>query len=194
MPITYTNRKGLTYYLCKTLTKSGKSRYVFTREPKGEPVEQVPEGYAIRESVNGVVSLVKERPMQIRPEEIAAVERVLARHPSRRNYRVSVKPEQIEIYERVGADPGGLVETLRHEGLLFGDAADKVQATMDRHAQFSPIMRFTLLDADRRQFGAERWCFLGSIDDWIRIDFGPIDKLAQRLIPKLGSDEFFELF
>jgi len=60
MPITYANRKGLTYYLCKTVTKSGKPRYVFTREPKGEPVEQVPEGYAIRESVNGVVSLVNE--------------------------------------------------------------------------------------------------------------------------------------
>jgi len=39
MPVTYTNRKGHTYYLCQGVTKTGKSRYYFAREPRGEPVE-----------------------------------------------------------------------------------------------------------------------------------------------------------
>jgi hypothetical protein len=55
-------------------------------------------------------------------------------------------------------------------------------------------MRFTLIDAEGRTFGVERMCYLGSIDDWIHIDNGPIDRLAERLIPTLGTDEFFELF
>jgi len=41
MPITYTNRKGLTCYLCKSVTKTGKPRYYFAREPEDEPVEEI---------------------------------------------------------------------------------------------------------------------------------------------------------
>ena len=44
MPVAYTNCKGKTYYLCQTVTKKGEPWYFFASEPKGEPVEQVPEG------------------------------------------------------------------------------------------------------------------------------------------------------
>lgn len=101
MPITYTNRKGFTYTLCRGTTKTGKPRYTFSCEPKDEPVEQIPEGYAISESVNGIVSLSKERPNQLRPKEVEAVNAVLARHPLKRKYRVGLKPNRIDIYELV---------------------------------------------------------------------------------------------
>ena len=47
MQVTYTNRKGRTYHLCQGVTRTGKPRYYFAREPKGKPVEQIPEGYEI---------------------------------------------------------------------------------------------------------------------------------------------------
>ena len=68
-PLTYTNRKGRTYYLCQGVTKTGKPRYYFTQKPKDKVLEHIPEGYRISESVNGRVSLVKDRPMQILSEE-----------------------------------------------------------------------------------------------------------------------------
>ena len=62
-------------------------------------------------------------------------------------------------------------------------------------ARFSPIMRFILVDPDERKFTAERWSYLGDIDDWIDIgESESIDNLARRLISKLGTDDFFELF
>lgn len=70
MPVTYTNRKGVTYYLCRGVTKTGKPRYYFAREIKGEPVDEIPEGFTISESVNAVVSLVRDHPSQILPNEI----------------------------------------------------------------------------------------------------------------------------
>ena len=94
MQVTYTNRKGKTYYLCQGLTKKGNPRYYFAREPKDEPVDEIPEGYEIRESVNGVVSLAKERPVQILPEERAAVEAAIGQHPKARNYRADWKSQQ----------------------------------------------------------------------------------------------------
>jgi hypothetical protein len=82
---------------------------------RGSP-DQIPEGYRISESVNGVVSLVKDRPQLILPQEVASVEAVLARHPKGRDYRVAVQKNQIVIYERLGPD----VETL---SAIFGKLA-----------------------------------------------------------------------
>ena len=40
MPVTYTNRKGVTFTLTQTVTKNGKLRYNFAREPvQGQPDE-----------------------------------------------------------------------------------------------------------------------------------------------------------
>src|SRR6266568_8268543 len=106
MPISYTNRKGLTYILDRGQTKTGKPRYYFGRagQSQGEPVTELPPGFTISESVNGVVSLVKDRPSLIQPEEVAAVEAAVQQHPDAHRLRVAVKGNRIEIYERVGPD------------------------------------------------------------------------------------------
>src|SRR6266699_7181737 len=102
MPINYTNRKGLTYTLYRGQTKTGKPRYYFGRPGQGqaELVSELPPGFTISESVNGVVSLVKDRPSLIQPEEVAAVEGAVKRHPEARRYRVAIKHDRIEIYEQ----------------------------------------------------------------------------------------------
>ena len=51
-PVTYTNRKGRTCYLCQGVTKTGRPRYYFTQKPKSKVLERIPEGYRISESVN----------------------------------------------------------------------------------------------------------------------------------------------
>jgi len=196
MPITYTNRKGFTYFLNKGLTKTGKPRYYFAREQKDEPVNEIPQGYQIEESVNGIVSLVKVRPQLIRPEEAASVEDALKRHPKARSYRVAVKHDQIIIYERVGPDANELLD-------IFGQFAvftphrskEHIEEFLNKSAQFTPIMRFIVDDPAQREYHAERWCYRGSIDDWIYAGYsGKISELAKKLIPTLGTDEFYELY
>lgn len=195
MPVTYINRKGYTYYLCRGTTKTGKPRYYFAREIKGEPVEEIPEGYEISESVNGIVSLVKARPAQIRPEEMETVERMVRKHPKASNYRVSVKPNRIDIYERVGPDANDMVTALAQEGLLRAGLAGRIESEIEQYGQFTPVLRFILIDAEARNFGVQRMCYLGSIEDWIDVGItGSVDELARQLIPKLGTDRFFELY
>src|SRR5207244_10027952 len=91
MPLSYTNRKGVTYTLYLGQTRTGKPRYYFGRpgQGQGEPVTELPPGFTISESVNGVVSLVKDRPALIQPEEVSAVEAALQRHPEGHRYRVA---------------------------------------------------------------------------------------------------------
>jgi hypothetical protein len=196
MPVTYTNRKGHIYYLCQGTTKTGKLRYYFARESKAGSPDQIPDGYRISESVNGVVSLIKDRPQLILPQEIAIVEAVLARHPKGRDYRLAVHKNQMIIYERLGPDVESLSAIFEKFSPLPSVIMTKrLQEQLDKMARFSPILRFRLVNPEERKFYAERWSYFGDVDNWINIDeAGKLDKLVRRLIPKLGTDNFFELF
>jgi hypothetical protein len=199
MPVSYTNRKGVTYTLYRGQTRTGKPRYYFGRpdQSQGEPVTELPPGFTISESVNGVVSLVKDRPSLIHPEEVAAVEAVVKQHPQARRYRVAVKHDRIEIYEPVGPDYDVLFRELRAAGLSRPGLAEQLRAQEELHAQYTPVLRFNLLDTARRQFGAERMCYRGSVDGWLELMQmrpGPVAELARALIPTLGTDQFFELW
>jgi len=194
MPVTYTNRKGFTFYLRQGVTKAGKPRYFFAPEIKGEPVEQIPADYPITESVNGVVSLSKAQASQLREEEINAVQAAVARHPKRHRYRVNVRPKRIEIYEAVGPDAETLMASLGDLLPMMSEMADRVSVEMDRYPQYTPVLRFTLIAAEQRTFEAERMCYLGSIDDFINIGYGPLEPMASDRIATLSTDEFFEWF
>jgi hypothetical protein len=194
MTITYTNRKGFTYFLNKGVTKTGKPRYYFAKEQKGESVDEVPQGYEIEESVNAVVSLVKVRPKLIPYEEWTCVEDALARHPKARDYRVGVKDKIITVYESTGLDVDKMMEFL--EGFpILPNARERLEADKERFGQFTPVMRFILHNAETREYRAQRWCYRGSVDDWIYLShFGQIKSLAKKLISALGTDEFYELY
>ena len=194
MPVTYTNRQGRTYYLCRTWTKTGAPWYFFAREPKGEPVDEIPPGYEIRENVNGLVSLGKVRPVRILPLERELIETLVRRHPKAHNYRVDVKGDAIVIYERVGPDVDDVIGGLRGHLHIPVGRLDALRETLDEGARFSPELRFVLLDEEQRTFQTERWCYLGSIDDWIEIGpRGPLRKLARRFIPLLGTDSLYDV-
>jgi hypothetical protein len=197
MPVNYTNRKGLTYTLYRGQTKTGKPRYYFGRagQGQGEPVTELPPGFTISESVNGVVSLVKDRPSLIQPEEVATIEEAVQQHPEARRYRVAVKHDLIEIYEQVGPDYAALLSELHIVDLSSPGLAERLQTVEEQHAHYTPVLRFILLDPTRRQFGAQRMCYRGSIDGWLElVQTGSAAKLARALIPTLGTDEFFELW
>jgi hypothetical protein len=195
MPFTYTNRKGVIYYLCRSITKTGKPRYFFAREPKDTPVEQLPEGFRISESANGLVSLERDRPSQILPAEVAAVEAAIAKHPKPRDYHVGVKRDRIEITERLGPDTDEMVTALGGSlGLLRG-AFERLRDELATHGRFAPALRFCLIDAERRTFAVERWCSLGSIDDWIEVGLtGSLDRLVKTTIVRLGDESFYDPF
>lgn len=196
MPVTYTNHKGVKYTLHKGQSKTGKPRYYFGRsgQGQGEPVEELPPGFTIRESVNGVVSLVKDRPALIQTEEVTVIEAVLKQHPEARRYRISVKPKRIEFYENSSPDIEPLLRKLGMAELVNSSLSSQLQAEQERYAQYTPVLRFILLDPVRRLFGVERMCYLGSINNWLKLSqTGSVGELARVVIPTLGTDQFFEL-
>lgn len=195
MPVTYTNCKNVTYSLGQTTTKTGKPRYTFSREPAKQPVEQVPEGWEISESINGVVTLAKAKPKLILADELAVVEAQLRRLPKAARYRCEAKGNQIAIYENARPDMTKMMSEMIKQGMLIRPReAERLSQLEEDFAHFSPVMRFTLSDPEHRRFLAERMVYRGE-GYWRTVDQeGSIFELATRLVPTLGTEEFFELW
>lgn len=148
----------------------------------------MPEGFEIHETVNGQVFLRRQRPRLIREAEIAAVERGLEQARSRNLYQLETREATLTIHE--GQD--SFSELVK----AFSWGRSPKQAELrERFAQYQPVMRFILVDEEKRLFAPERYCFRGSVDDWIPI--GPpelIKKLAAKYFKHLGRESFFELY
>jgi hypothetical protein len=103
------------------------------------------------------VSLVKDRPPLILPQELASVEAALDRHPKSNNYRVAVQKKQVMLYERLGPDEETLT-TIFGQFVFLPPLIEKkrIHEQLDKMARFSPIMRFTLLDPQERDFNVKQ--------------------------------------
>ena len=64
-----------------------------------------------------------------------------------------------------------------------------------RNVHYMPVMRFVLQDAAKRVFRLERYCFRGSVEDWISIgEPDQLKKLTAKFLKRLGTDSFYELY
>jgi hypothetical protein len=51
------------------------------------------------------------------------------------------------------------------------------------------------MDAQRRTFQTQRYCFLGSVDDWIEIGQpGKLTQLVKKYVKHLGKESYLELW
>jgi hypothetical protein len=60
---------------------------------------------------------------------------------------------------------------------------------------YTAAMRFQLVDTEGRYFLAERFCYRGSIDDWITISEPErLTRLVKEFVSHLGRDSLYELY
>lgn len=191
MAIQYTNRQGKTYYLHQGVTKKGNPKYYFSMKSEGDLVDEIPAGFEIYENPNAQVFLRRTRPKIITDEEMAIVEQGMRQFSSERHYQIDVKKNVIIVFtpnQDVDAFMGRLGKLFQARGL---DAASEVA----KFTTYSPILQFVLINQEKRTFLTRRYCFLGSIDDWI--DIGRPDtlpKLVKEYVKHLGQDSYYELY
>ena len=143
--------------------------------------------------------LAKARKNLLTEKEVEIVKVAIEKHPQASMYRLDVKSNQLTIYEQVGPDFQELAKMLVEEfgfpGAVPEDFNRRMEEEHDIYAQFTPIMKFIISDEEKRLFRAQRMSYLGDVDDWIDIEYNKsIEELANKLIPTLGTDAFFELF
>ncbi len=163
--------------------------YTFTASPKGQPAVAIPDGYEVYENVEGQVFLRKKFAVLVSDAELAVIQNALRAHGPAWQYWVEVGKNTVTIHE-AGGDMDSLSDMCREfQGRGLTDDERR------RHASYMAVLRFTLVDPESREYVTERYCFRGSVDDWIHIA-GP-DLLApqcREFIPHLGRESFYDLF
>ncbi len=189
MAIEYVNRKQKTYYLHEGKTKTGKPKYFFSMKAEGDLVEAMPEGYEIYENPNAQVFLRKIQPQMITPEEVAIVREGVKKFAKLDYFMVDVKGKHIVVY-LCDQNVDSLMALVESSPISDAGLLDR----MTQSFTYSPTMQFVLVDEETREFAVERWCFRGSIDDWILLDSSTnLKSLVQKYARHLGQESFYDL-
>jgi hypothetical protein len=152
--IEYINRKRQTYYLHQSQTKTGKPKYFFSLKKEGILVNTVPDGWEIYENPNAQVFLRKIRPKLITDEEINIVKKGLEEFGQLKYHLIEVKDDTITIYV-ADQDVDALTKILESFPLV---TPSKITEAINNSLSYSPMMRFILIDKNRRVFGSQRYC------------------------------------
>ena len=196
MAVQYTNQKGQVYFLHQGKTKTGKPKYYFSMKGGSELIETIPDRYEVYENANAQVFLIREQPKAITDDERLFIEEQVSKIRVNRNYRIDIKGKVITIYESN--------ENTRELRRMFEELSmyrsrqtteNELLKLLDLSTTYSPLMRFILEDEEKRLFSVQRYCFRGSVDDWIQIGGAQhLKAVVEKFIPHLGKESFFELF
>ncbi|NEX22313.1 hypothetical protein G3480_18725 [Thiorhodococcus mannitoliphagus] len=189
MSVKYTNSKGMVYYLHRGKTKTGKERCYFSMKNEGSLCTSIPGGYEIYEHPNAQVFLRKIPKKIILDEEIAIVEDGVRKYSILKAYKIDVRKNVIQIYT-----PDQDVDALENILSRISPFPAITKKTINDVVNYSPDMQFVLIDKEKRIFVAQRYCYLGRIDDWINIG-GPdsLDALTGQYVKHLGKESFFDI-
>jgi hypothetical protein len=189
--ITHRNRRGDRYYLHKGKTKTGKPKYFFSRKREGMLAASIPDGFEVYESPNALVLLRRVVPCLVTSKEAALVSDAVRQNPKAKGAIVDTKGDTIAVH-MPSFDLGESVDELTAD-YPFTDRA-QLLGVLKRSVHYTPTMRFVLQDKRTREYQTERWCYSGSIDDWIPVESpGPLPKLARKLCRHLARESCFEL-
>lgn len=191
--ITYTNRKRKTYYLHQGKTKTGKPKYFFSLKAEGALVTTVPDGYEIYENPNAQVFLRKVPSKIILDDEIAAIEQGLEQVSEVQHFMIDAKKNVVSVFTP-RQNVALISDLLMSTAAQFGRSQQDVDALLEQSLDYTTDLRLVLVDKQKRLFQAQRYCYLGRVDDWI--DIGGVDRLAvlvERYVGHLGKESMFEL-
>jgi hypothetical protein len=193
VPITHTNAKGQTFTLHQGTTKTGKPKYYFAMQGEGTLAEAIPAGYEIYENPNVQVFLRRIPPKIITDAERQVVEEGMRTYATVKDYKIDVKGNALLIYT-AEQDIEALAEILSrtHPNPLENV---ELMTNLRKAIHFSPMLVFQLVNDTHRTFQTQRYCFLGSVDDWIEIGKpGKLSTLVKRYVKHLGQDSYVELW
>ncbi len=188
MAIEFKNRMGNTYYIKKRKTKTGKTTYTITKTKSKDCVDKLPQGYEVHERPQtGQMVLRKKVPSAYTLRELNTIKQELQRNDTIDDFKIDIKGNELTIY----------TSEVRGEEIferLFPFMQNRKKELMGMIRNYSAMMKVTIQEENSRTYIMQRYCFRGSVDDWITIGISPeLKKLAKTYIYHLGKESFYEL-
>ncbi len=190
MTIEYVNRKSQTYYLHQGTTKTGKPRYFFSQKTEGNLASEIPDGYEIYENPHAQVFLRKIPIKLITDEELEIIKKGLAEFCEVKLCKIDVKKEIVTVFapDKDWANAENLPS-------MFSQGIDQsIVEYLALRTNYEAVMRFVLTNLEERLFLVQRYCYRGSIDDWIDLDEGDLSTIIKEYIKHIGQESYFDLY
>ena len=158
----------------------------------------MPEGHEFYERPeNAQVVVRKIPPSPITEFERKQAEEIVRRASGLTHFIVAIEGDALVVYTPSASreETDRLIDLLGGPG--FGNGSARAEAFRESHirrSQYMKMLRFELVNPDKRQYRAERWCFRGSIDNWIMLPgSGPLTNVVEQYAKHLDRESFFEL-
>ncbi|KPA10809.1 hypothetical protein MHK_008984, partial [Candidatus Magnetomorum sp. HK-1] len=143
---------------------------------------------------NAQVFLRKKQIKIITDIENHLVNKYLKKIKSSYSYISDIKGKVITIFES-NQNNDAIRDVFNKFSIGLPKSDSFINEIIDKNASYSPVMRFILLDKKKRIFTTERFCFRGSIDDWISIgESDSLEKLLKTFIKHLGKESLFDIY
>jgi hypothetical protein len=160
-------------------------------QSEGTLADAIPEGFEIYENPNAQVFLRRIPPKLITDAERQVVADGMRKYADVKDYKIDVKGNTIVIYT-ADQDIDALVHLFQEVSRAMDEA--QMRCTLRPEIMYSPMLQFVLRDDKPRVFVAQRYCCVGSVDDWIDIGQGPLATVVKRYVTHRGKASYFELF
>lgn len=185
MTISYKNIRGEDYYIRMKLTKKGNNSYFMTRKVNDDCLNDVPDGYEVFERYDsGMMFIRKKKKVKFTTKEIEVIEKELKRNKSVFDFKLDICGNLIKIFTMERNEDDGINDddTLNR---FFGDK------TLLLFKRFDERMRIYKKGKDVM---LQRYCYRGSIDDWITIDYGEdFEAIIKSNLRHLGKESYYDL-
>ncbi len=188
MALEFTNRRGDTYYIKSKLTKKGNTTYYATKNKDKDCLDSMPEGYEIFEIPDTCTMYIRRKKKNVfSPKEIEFIEETLKKNEAVAGFSLDIVGDLIKIYVAETDD------FERFKSLMKDNFAnEKAMDVVKRFVRYEEKMR--IIKGKNDNFVFQRYCYRGSIDDWIQIDGGDdLEHLAETNLRHLGRQSYYEL-
>lgn len=154
-------------------------------------MNELPRGYEVFEKYDtNIMYLRKNKKSKYSLREITILEAELIKNTTVGSFKIDVYGDLIKIYI---VDKGDLIDDDDSSKLsgFMGLINSKINSLF-RYNERMRIYKQTVNGEQEYKF--QRYCYRGSVDDWILVDSGDeFKKLVKENIYHLGKDSYFEL-
>lgn len=186
MAIIFKNQRKENYYIKSKLTKTGKTTYFLTKKMDKDCLDFMPAGYEVFEKYDSQMMFIrKAQPKQFSEKELKIIENVLKKNKSIADFKLDSYGDEVKIY----------VAEENEIGARFGLSGFEMKQLAGLLKNFRELMKIKVEGINEdKSYEVMRFCFRGSIDDWITIGWGSdLKELAQQYLIHLGKESYYDL-
>jgi len=195
MATAFKNSREVAFYIKSKKTKKGNTTYYMTKKLDGECLEVEPDGFEVFEKPDSRTMFIRRRkPNKFGLKGINVIKKELNKNKDIADFKIDVIGDVVKVYTtdlESGADnifSGGLQDLLFSKG--------KMDLFRKAYQRYEERMRIKLVEKkNEKEYLVYRYCYRGSVDDWIIIDAGEdLGQLAKDNLKLIGTEEYFESY